>query len=137
MKIAICGSMSFSKEMIEIKQQLNNKGHEVILPHSTELYANNTLSAESRKESAENKIKNDLIRDYFKIIQDSDAVLVTNFTKNNINNYIGGNTFLEIAFAHVLDKKVFLLNPIPEVSYSDEIIAMQPVVLNGDLDKVE
>ena len=44
---------------------------------------------------------------------------------------------MEIGFAHVNDKKVFLLNPIPEdVSYADEIKAMADVILNGDLSKI-
>jgi hypothetical protein len=29
-----------------------------------------------------------------------------------------------------------LLNPIPEMGYEDEIVAMKPVILNGDLDKI-
>ena len=137
MKIAICSSMAFAKEMCEIKKQLESKSHEVILPHNTEFYADGSLAPESRKESAENKIKHDLFRYYFKLIQDSDAILVVNLSKNNIDNYIGGNSFIEMAFAHVLDKKVFLLNPIPQIAYSDEIIGLQPIILNGNLDKIE
>ena len=34
-----------------------------------------------------------------------------------------------MGFAHVLNKKIYLLNNIPEMSYSDEIRAMQPIVL--------
>jgi len=35
------------------------------------------------------------------------------------------------------DKKIFLLNPIPEeVSYKDEIKAMADVIINGDLSKI-
>lgn len=41
-----------------------------------------------------------------------------------------------MAFAHVLDKKIFLLNPIPEIPYKDEIVAMQPIILDGDLAKI-
>ena len=67
----------------------------------------------------------------------SDAILVLNFDKKGIVNYIGGNTLMEIGFAHVNDKKVFLLNEVPEVSYTDEILAMYDVILNGDLTKIE
>ncbi len=136
MKIAICGSMAFAKEMCEIKKQLEVKSHEIILPHGTEILADGFLAPESSKESVENKIKHDLFRHYFKLIQDCDAILVLNFSKNNIDNYIGGNSLIEMAFAHVLNKKVFLLHPIPKISYSDEIIGMQPIVLNGNLDKI-
>ena len=45
---------------------------------------------------------------------------------------------MEIAFAHVNDKKVFLLNPVPEnVSYTDGINAMFDIVLEGDLTKIQ
>jgi len=41
---------------------------------------------------------------------------------------------MEIGFAHVLDQKIFLLNPIPEIPfYKTEIGAVKPVILNGDL----
>jgi predicted RNA-binding protein with PUA domain len=65
-----------------------------------------------------------------------DAILILNLEKNGIKGYIGGNTFLEMGFAHVLNKKIFLLNPISEMGYEDEIVAMKPVILNGDLDKI-
>ena len=76
------------------------------------------------------------IDNYFEEIKKTDAILVINKDKNNIKNYIGGNSLIEIAFAHVLNKKVFLLNPVPQMDYSDEIEAMKPVILNGDLSKI-
>ena len=57
------------------------------------------------------KNNNDAIREFWRIMQGADAVLVLNIDKNGIKNYIGGNTFLEIGFAHVLDQKIFLLKP--------------------------
>jgi len=48
----------------------------------------------------------------------------------------GSMTLLEMGFAHILNKKIFLLNDIPEMIYTDEIEAMQPIVLNGDLTKL-
>ncbi len=88
-------------------------------------------------ESVKNKMDHDLIRDYFEEIKTGDAVLIVNDERKGIANYIGGNSFLEMAFAHVLHKEIFLLNPIPEMGYSDELIAMQPVILNGDLSLIK
>jgi uncharacterized membrane protein (UPF0127 family) len=52
----------------------------------------------------------------------SDAVLVLNYDRKGIKNYIGGNTLMEIGFAHVLNKKIYLMNPIPEIEfYKSEI----------------
>ncbi len=133
MKITICGSMRLSKKMLQLKEQLTELGHFVVIPKHTEEYATLNTSDHMHNESVKNKINQDLIRRYFGEIKDNDAILVLNDTLKDIPNYIGGNSFLEIGFAHVLNKKIYLLNPIPEISYSDEIVAMQPIILNGDL----
>ncbi len=136
MKIVICGSMTFSKEMIDIEKKLLEIGYVVIIPRHTKKYAELELAEEMHAESVKNKVEHDLIRDYFDKIKNSDAVLIVNKDKNKIKNYIGGNSFLEMGFAHILNKKIFLLNGIPEMIYTDEIKAMQPIVLNGDLTKI-
>lgn len=137
MKITICGSMSFSKEMVEIEKELLAKGHSVVLPKNAKEYANERLAKETSSESTENKIKNDLIRDYFNEIADSDAVLILNLDKNNVEGYIGGNSFLEMGFAHVLNKKLFLFNDVPDMFHNDEVRSMKPIILNGDLEKIK
>ncbi len=137
MKIVICGSMTFVKEMIEIEKKLIELGHEVILPKFSENYSKLESENEIHNESVKNKIDYDLIRDYFEEIKKSDVILVINKTRKDIDNYIGGNTLIEMAFAHVLHKNVYLFNPIPKMSYTDEIIAIQPIILNGDLSKIK
>lgn len=134
MKITICGSMSAAKKIMEVENRLKENGDEIILPESVELYAEGKLSA--RDDEPAHKIANDLIRDHYNKIVSSDAILVVNENKNGIENYVGGNTFLEIGFAYILRKPIYLLNPIPEVSYKDEIIAMQPIILNGDFNEI-
>ena len=136
MKSVICGSMRLSQKMLKIKEELTKLGHFVIVPRHTEEYAVLNTSDHMHNESVKNKINHDLIRQYFNEIERNDAVLVVNDSLKDIPNYIGGNAFLEMGFAHVLNKKVYLLNPIPEMSYSDEIIAMQPIILNGDITKL-
>ncbi|MFH0792092.1 MAG: hypothetical protein V1905_02665 [bacterium] len=136
MKIVICGSMRLSKRMLGIKEELTKLGHLVIVPRHTEEYATLNTSDNIHNESVKNKINYDLIRQYFSEIEKNDAVLIVNDSLKGIPNYIGGNSFLEIGFAHILNKKVYLLNPIPEMPYSDEIIAMQPIILNGDITKL-
>lgn len=92
------------------------------------------------KESGEiskRAIQQNSIKYYFEKIKESDAILVLNFDKKGIKNYIGGAIFLEMGFAHILGKQIFLLNEIPDISYKEEIKAMQPTVLNGDLNKVK
>lgn len=137
MKIVICGSMSSSEKMVWAKDELEKAGHAVLLPKHADKYASGEKAPESSQESAKNKIEGDLIRDYYQKIKNSDAVLVANENKNGIESYIGGNTFLEMGFAHVLNKKIYLLNDIPQVSYTAEIVAMSPVCLEGELERIK
>ena len=137
MKIVICGSMKFSKEMLKIKEKLNSLGFDnVVVPRYADKYASNQLAEENSYESIKNKIEEDLIRSHYEEIKSADAVLIVNYDKNGIANYIGGNSFLEAAFAHVLKKKLYLLFEIPNMAYSDELKAMQPIILNNDLSKI-
>jgi len=137
MKIVICGSMSASKEMVETEKKLKELGHRIILPDFTYDYAALDEIDKIKTESARNKVEYDLIRGYYKKIQDSDAILVVNVGKKGIEGYIGGNSFLEMGFAFVLSKPIYLLHQIPDISYRDEIEAMQPIVLNGNLRKIK
>lgn len=136
MKIVICGSMKLSKKMLELRNELVKFGHEVVLPRHTEEYAEMNTLEHVHNESVKNKINNDLIRDYYNEIALNDSVLIVNSDLNGVKGYIGGNSFLEMGFAHVLNKKIFLLNEIPEIIYRDELIAMQPVILNEDISKI-
>lgn len=121
--------MTFAKEILVTRDQLVKAGHTTIVPHDAERYALEPAKLEAKWE----KTEQDLIRRYFKEIEQSDAILVLNMTKNGIANFIGGNSFLEMAFAHVLNKTIYLYNPIPDVLYRDEMVAMKPVVLGGSL----
>ena len=133
MKVAICSSMAFAKEMIRIKNELKSKGHEVIIQEDVEMHAEGKIKEEDKWR----KLQIDPIKTYYNEIKKADAIIVINMDKNNIKNYIGGNVLIEMAFAYVLNKKIFLLNPVPKLSYTDEIEAMEPVILKGDLDKIK
>ena len=137
MNITICGSMQFHKEMREIRKSLEKFGFKVLLPKSIELM--DTIGFKhptTDQERITTKIQYDFIKEHFRKIEQADAILVLNYDKKGITNYIGGNTFLEIGLAFWLGKKIFLLNPIPEMDYKTEIHAMQPVILEGDLSKI-
>lgn len=136
MKIVICGSMTASKEMVETEKKLKELGHEIVLPEFTHEYAAMDTIDKMHTESARNKVEYDLIRGYFEKIKNSDAVLVANVEKKEIRGYIGGNSFLEMGFAFILNKPIYLLHEIPDVGYKDEIEAMSPIILNGDFLKI-
>ncbi|MBI3559788.1 hypothetical protein HY087_01510 [Candidatus Gottesmanbacteria bacterium] len=137
MTITICGSMKFHQEMRGVRSQLERMGHTVFVPKSIELMdTEGYVHPEDDEDRITAKIEHDFIRAHFKKVQDADAILVLNYDKKGIANYIGGNTFLEIGLAYWLGKKIFLLHPIPEMDYKTEMHAMQPIVLNGDLSRL-
>ncbi len=136
MKITICGSSIFAKQMVEYRDQLIGLGHEVSLHEHYVRQAKGEMKdliGRMEREHALVKKEYDYIRYHYNEIVNSDAILVLNFDKNGIKNYIGGNTLMELGFAYVSNKKIFLLNRIPDISYKDEIEAMEPVILNGNL----
>ncbi|KKT86391.1 MAG: Maf-like protein [Microgenomates group bacterium GW2011_GWA1_Microgenomates_45_10] len=137
MKIAICGSMAFTEQMFEAKEQLEKLGHQAVVSGFGEKYLGKTPE-EIEKLKLYHKYEKDAIREFYEEIKNADAILVLNYDRKGIENYIGGNTLMEIGFAHVLNKKIFLLNPIPDIEfYKTEIEATRPVILDGDLEKIE
>lgn len=140
MRITICASSSFKKQMIEYCDKLKALGHTPIVHNFYEEMAAGRMPELSQliaTDHAKAKREGGFIKWYYNAIVNSDAILVLNFDKNGIANYIGGNTLMEIGFAHVHDKKVFLLNPVPEIGYKAEIEAMLTEVLNGDLTRIK
>lgn len=76
------------------------------------------------------------IKNHFDKVAWADAILVLNYDKNDIANYIGPNTFLEVGLAFYLGKKIFFLHDIPEMNSKEEYLAMTPTVIHGDLKKI-
>jgi hypothetical protein len=136
MKVAICASMVFAEKMVQAKRQLEEIGHIAFISQFAEGYLSKD-EKEKEKLAVHDKNEHDAIRKFWSIIKKSDAVLVLNYDRKGIKNYIGGNTLMEIGFAHVLNKKIFLMNPIPDIEfYRSEIEAVRPVILEQDLHKI-
>ncbi len=146
MKIVIVGSVECADKIIKISDELESMGHKTEIPHSCIHIKNGDYTLDEfkkwkRRDGGDYKFrknqKTDFIKAYFDYIKKSDAVLVLNITKNKIRNYIGGNALMELGFAYVLGKPIFLYNPIPKMPYSDEIKAVNPKVINCDLGKIK
>lgn len=136
MKIGVAGSMQYTEKMIDLCNQLRSMGHEVFMSKFGAEYVGKS-DAEKEKLKLHHKYNFDAIREFWGPMQDADALLVANYDKNGVKNYIGGNSFLEMGFAHVLNQKIFLLNPIPEIPYyKTEILAMKPIILDGKLSQI-
>ncbi len=142
MKIVICGSSIFKEKMLEYRDLLKKLGHEPIVHPDYEDFINGrkqeVWSQVTSGEHYKAKRSQGYIKWYYNEIVHGDGILVLNYDKKGIVNYIGGNTLMEIAFAYVHDKKIFLLNKIPEdVPYVDEIKAMVENVIDNDLSKIK
>lgn len=132
MKIGVIGSMQNTEKMIEARDILISSGHDAFVTTLAEPFIGKT---DEEKEVIKIHQKNNLdaIREFWNLMQGADAVLVMNVNKNGIENYIGGNTLMEMGFAHVLNQKIFLFNPIPNIPYyNTEIEAMRPIIIKGD-----
>ncbi len=138
MTITICGSMQFQEKMREAQKVLEARGFTVLVPKSLELIdTQGFVHPTTDEERITAKIEYDFIREHFRKIEKSDAILVLNYDKKGTEGYIGGNTFLEMGLAFWLGKKIFLIHPVPDTDYKTEMHAMQPVVLDGDLVKIQ
>lgn len=120
--IVLCGSMKVKDEIIKIKDILEKNDWNVLLP----------------KECMEGLPKVIASRKHFERIvsEDNPYILIVNATKNGIENYIGPNSFAEIAFAFFYNKKVYLLNDYYE-SYLDELEGWNIIPLKGNLDNIK
>lgn len=133
MKVCICGSLSFTDEVLVLAKNLEKLGHEVLLPNG--VLAN--IINEPDFDPVQAKIATGNVNKHIDKVRTSDAVLICNYDKNGIKNYIGANTFLEIAAAHYFGKPIFALHPLPDQPYiNDEIRSFDIKVLNNNLEKL-
>ena len=139
MKIMIIGSMSFVKDMIAIKKDLSKLEHKASIPLGTEPHQKDSSFVDNLEENLKFCIKNNVMKRNFDLVAQSDAVLVLNHKKNGVDGYIGVSVLMEMAIAHHLNKKIFILNNIPhfkDVRWAHEVAIIQPTIINGDLTKI-
>jgi hypothetical protein len=123
-KVVICGSMTHYDAMIDFKNSLSNADTEIIIPSNDAELGDLDIKELKKKCS---------ISHFKKVSEDTTTtILVVNLPKNGILNYIGANTFAEIAFAFFYQKKIFVLEDIYEV-YKDELCSWDAISLNGNI----
>jgi hypothetical protein len=136
MKIALCHSMQYAENAKDVQDWFHEKGCEAYPSSFNQCYLG-LADAVKEELKLQHKYNHDAIREHWRVIHKCDVVLVLNYDKHGIKGYIGGNSFLEMGFAYIQQKPIFLLNDIPEMPcYQTEMIAMQPVVIHGDLVKL-
>lgn len=136
MKIYVLGSNSFVETMVACKDELCRLGHEGWIHPDYEAHVKGEKLAfpKNEAETADFKKAHDYIRQHYAHICQSDAILIVNLEKRGIKNYVGGNCLMEMGQAHVHNKKIYFLNGMPEgLPYMDEIKAMDPICLQGNL----
>lgn len=134
MKICICCSLSFGDEVRGIAAELEKMGHEVLLPNGVI----NRLIEREDFDPIQAKIDTDSNHKHVDKVREADVILVCNYTKNGVENYIGANSFAEMFAAYYFNKPIYTLFPLPDMPYiNDEINSFGVKVLNGDVSKIE
>ena len=136
MKVFICASKYNYKHIHKIDIELKRLGHKMTMPN----YFNDPFIENRTKKECSIKhmeLKKKLLKRQEKKVKLNDVVLVLNFEKKGIKNYLGGATFLEMFLAFQNNKNIYLYNPIPKGILEDEIIGMDPTIINGDLSKIK
>lgn len=147
MKITICGSIAFYDEMTKAQHRLESMGHQIKLPphqvqdeHGQMIPVQQYYQIRKTSDEADTWVwgrKQEAMMNHFEEVAWADAIVVMNCAKNGIDGYIGANTLLEMGLALYLRKKIYLLNSVPDISYREELLGMQPIVLSGDLSLIK
>lgn len=139
--IVICSSANFYEHALQVETELHKLGYNTVVPKSA-LEMKQRCDFTVQKSWYDNPddyhMKADYMRSHFDRINESDAVLVVNDEKHGVPGYIGPNVLLEMSLAWYQNKPIYLLNELPVNSpLEEEIKGMSPVVLHGDLTKLE
>ena len=58
-------------------------------------------------------------------------MFILNYSHRGIENYVGGNSFMEMVIAFFLKKPIYLLHEIPEdMTITEEIKSLYPTVVH-------
>lgn len=137
MRVLIVCSTCFYDRVGTIKKELEAKGFNVNTP--------NGYNTELADENYDNMTELEYV-DFFKDmywesrnkISNTDIVLVLNYDKTEeLKNYIGASTFLEMYEACMQNKKIYVMNPLPNNFLLDELKGFGPTILNGDINNIK
>ena len=120
--VVLCGSMKVKDKILEVSDDLKKMGFNVLLPEECMCGEEKIIASRAHLDRICNP--------------DNEIILVVNDTKDDKENYIGPNTFAEIAFGFYFRKRVYLLNDIYS-PYKDELIGWNIIPLKGDLKKIK
>lgn len=134
MKIFLICSKAFYGRLQDIKEKLQQLGHEIFMPNCWDCPE---TEAKYRGTPQHAEFKAKMYKQSEETIAHVDAVLVLNYNKNGQENYIGGATFLEIYDAFRLNKKIYFVNDIPDNMLKDELIGFSPIIIGDNYDLIK
>ena len=123
--------MAFFGEMVRVKETLTQAGVDAVIPDTDDVLFFQEDDATLNKHKRVASLR------HIRRVRDPKTygILVVNCDKHGIADYIGPNSFAEIAVALTHYKKLFLLQGIPEF-YKDELTAWGARPLHSDLNKL-
>jgi hypothetical protein len=129
--VVVCGSMTHFGSMCRVQEELTGDCVPVTLPDAED--GDVALLDEANYRSFVGKAA----IAHLKRVRSPKtfAVLVANFDKHGIEDYIGPSTFAEIAAAASHGKRIFVLNGFP-AAYRDLLTAWNATPLHGKLDRL-
>ncbi|PWU24160.1 hypothetical protein C5B42_00480 [Candidatus Cerribacteria bacterium 'Amazon FNV 2010 28 9'] len=139
--ITIGASVAFYSTVAKLRRQLIKEGFAVHVPDvALEMEQKDNFDEIAQREryaTLTDEEKKHLVIHLFEKIKESDALLVVNEQKHGIDGYIGPNVLMEMTVALYLKKPIFLLNNLSEdLASFGEIMAIQPIVLNGNIRRI-
>jgi len=130
-RIVLIGSMGVYEKLLIIAERLNAVGIQTVVPevegHLIQQLSLFDFEAFKRRVSFA----------YLRKIRDprTYCVLAINQDLHGISDYIGPNTFAEIAVAFAQSKKIYLYQGMPE-AYVEELSAWRCVPLRGNVEQI-
>ena len=120
--IVLCGSMKVKDKIVELGKTLEKKGYNVLLPIECMQGLDKIIASRAHMDRI--------------VDPNNEIILIVNEPKNGIDNYIGPNSFAEIAFGFYFKKRVYLLNDIYE-PFKDELLGWGVTPLKGNINKID
>ena len=130
-RIVLIGSMGAYHQVLEVARQLNAAGIQSVVPDAEDESVRQMTLFEFED------FKRRVSFAHLRRIRDprTYCVLAVNPDRHGILNYLGPNTFAEIAVAFSQSKKIYLLQGQYD-AYADELSAWRSISLMGHLQKL-
>ena len=128
MRVVLSGSMRHEAAIAAVASVLARRGHDVHVPAPT------PPGVDPQRLDAQGQValKAGFVADHLAAIRAADALLVVNVDTREARGYVGASALVELAFATALAVPTFLLHSPGPQPHQLDVLALQPVILDGD-----